>query len=127
MANIQINKRARHLWLLILSGGKKGVYVQPFWYEPNKQYPYPSTERVLDGLKIAIDTDKGDVAYLQEIPPRKLPVASFDKGHGSEVDPIVLMAGLEVATRDDEPEDMQTENDGIETITAGEDDGSQTQ
>jgi hypothetical protein len=35
------------------------------------------------------------------------------------------MAGLEVATRDDQPEDMQAEDNGVPTIAAGEDDGQQ--
>ena len=90
--------RPKHLWLLVLQRNNK-THVIPFWYEPDQQFPYPDTEAVMEGLKLEINTKEGDFAFLQEVPPHKLPTASSSKGHGGS--PVFLISPPEEATRDE--------------------------
>lgn len=96
----------RHLYLLIWQF-KDGVEVIPFWYEPNKDFPYPKTEAIIRGLKLQklIDIPGGDVVRLQEIPPKRIATgANWRQGFGSNRDPDIIMKALDEAEADCEAE-----------------------
>jgi hypothetical protein len=91
-------QRPRHLYVLVHKH-QKGVHVVPFWYEASKQFPWPDTATIVKAMKLNFDPDLGETVQLEEIPPKDLPVASWDKGHGGYAG--FLCAGLPPAERDE--------------------------